>query len=262
MYKVVIVEDEDLIRRGFRFQVDWTSVGCVVAGEASSGEEGLEVIERVRPDIVITDIRMQGMSGIEMLKESMPRYSHHAIILSGYADFNYAKEAIRLGVVEYLLKPIDFDELKACILRVTDKVHEKETQKRRETMEKVISLPLPDISGIRNMYAKRMLEYITKNYEKKISIMELSEDFGVSSTHLNAKFKAETGYTFHSFLNYYRICKAVELQKEGKYKMYEIAEMVGISDYKYFNKVYKKYVGYAPAKLFENVKEDVLPTVK
>lgn len=257
MYKVIIVEDEDLIRRGLRFQVDWTSVGCVVAGEASSGEEGLEVIERVRPDIVITDIRMQGMSGIEMLKESMPRYSHHAIILSGYADFNYAKEAIRLGVVEYLLKPIDFDELKACILRVTDKVHEKETQKRLETMEKVISLPLPDISGIRNMYAKRMLEYITKNYEKKISIMELSEDFGVSSTHLNAKFKAETGYTFHSFLNYYRICKAVELQKEGKYKMYEIAEMVGISDYKYFNKVYKKYVGYAPAKLFENVKEDV-----
>lgn len=260
MYKVVIVEDEDLIRRGLRFQVDWTSVGCVVAGEASSGEEGLIVIERVRPDIVITDIRMQGMSGIEMLKESMNRFSHHAIILSGYADFHYAKEAIHLGVVEYLLKPIDFDELKTCILKVTDRVHERENEKRRETIQNVISLPIPDVSGIRNTYAKHMLDYITMNFEKKISIMDLSDKFGVSSTHLNAKFKAETGYTFHSFLNYYRICKAVELQKEGKYKMYEIAEMVGISDYKYFNKVYKKYVGYAPAKLFDNVKDFILTT--
>lgn len=251
MYKVVIVEDEDLIRRGLHFQMDWTSVGCVVVGEASSGEEGITLIDQLRPDIVITDVRMQGMTGIEMLNETMSLYPHHAIILSGYADFNYAKDAIRLGVVEYLLKPIDFDELKNCILRVTEKEHQNKTVIRKEALEGVKALPLPDPSGIHNEYARKMLEYITNHYAEKISIMDLSEEYDVSSTHLNAKFKAETGYTFHDFLNYYRISKAVELQKEGKLKMYEIAEQVGISDYKYFNKVYKKYVGYAPAKLFE-----------
>lgn len=253
MYKVVLVEDEDLIRRGLKFQMDWTAVGCVVVGEASSGEEGIEVIAREKPDIVITDIRMQGMSGLDMLEKSSETNDFHAIILSGYADFNHAQSAIHLGVMDYLLKPIDFDELKNCILRITKKVHEDESERRKAQLNQIKSLPLPDPSGINNEYAKKMLEYITNHYAEKISITDLSEAYQVSSTHLNSKFKAETGYTFHDYLNYYRICKAVELQKDGKLKMYEIAEQVGISDYKYFNKVYKKYVGYPPAKLFEEV---------
>lgn len=251
MYKVVLVEDEDLIRRGLKFRMDWTGVGCVIAGEAASGEEGLKVIREVKPDIVITDIRMQGMNGIEMLKISMKELAHSAIILSGYAEFELAREALRLGVVEYLLKPVDFDELKDCILRITSDATRMETQERQKRLEEVKGLPLPDPDGIRNEYARKMLDYITKHYAEKISITDLGALYDVSSTHLNAKFKAETGYTFHDFLNYYRISKAIELQKEGKLKLYEIAEQVGISDYKYFNKVYKKYVGCAPARFME-----------
>lgn len=251
MYKVVLVEDEDLIRRGLKFRMDWTGVGCVVAGEAASGEEGLKVIREVRPDIVITDIRMPGMNGIEMLKESMKEHPHSAIILSGYAEFELAREALRLGVVEYLLKPVDFEELKDCILRITSDATRTETEERQKRLEEIKGLPLPDPDGIRNEYAKKMLDYITQHYAEKISITDLGALYDVSSTHLNAKFKAETGYTFHDFLNYYRISKAIELQKEGRLRLYEIAEQVGISDYKYFNKVYKKYVGYAPAKFME-----------
>lgn len=102
-----------------------------------------------------------------------------------------------------------------------------------------------------------MLDYIKENYDKKISITDLSAKLYVSSTHLNSKFKQETGYTFHDYLNYYRIVKAVFLQKQGNLKLYEIAQSVGISDYKYFNKVYKKYVGYAPTKLFEEANKNV-----
>ena len=256
MYKVVLVEDEDLIRRGLRFRMDWTGVGCVVAGEASSGEEGLRVIRAVRPDIVVTDIRMQGMSGIEMLRQSLAEFEHSAIILSGYTDFKDAQEAIRLGVVEYLLKPIDFDELRECILRVTRKAARIETDERIRRLEGIRGLPLPDPNGIRNEYARKMLEYIQGHYAERISITDLGELYDVSSTHLNAKFKAETGYTFHDFLNYYRISKAIEMQKEGRLKLYEIAERVGISDYKYFNKVYKKYVGCAPAKFMDETDEN------
>ena len=95
-----------------------------------------------------------------------------------------------------------------------------------------------------------MLQYIQQHYAEHISLTDLSQELNISCTHLNAKFKGEMGYTFHDFLNYYRICKAVELQKQRNYKLYEIAELVGFSDYKYFNKVYKRYVGYAPNKIF------------
>ena len=107
------------------------------------------------------------------------------------------------------------------------------------------------------------MQYIRQHYAEHISLTDLSQQLNISCTHLNAKFKAETGYTFHDFLNYYRIRRAVELQKRGERKLYEIAmsfkiektltkiaELVGFSDYKYFNKVYKKYTGYSPNVIF------------
>mgnify|MGYP001041770937 FL=1 len=94
------------------------------------------------------------------------------------------------------------------------------------------------------------MQCIRQHYAEHISLTDLSQQLNISCTHLNAKFKAETGYTFHDFLNYYRIRRAVELQKRGERKLYEIAELVGFSDYKYFNKVYKKYTGYSPNVIF------------
>ena len=103
---------------------------------------------------------------------------------------------------------------------------------------------------LQNKYAEAMMQYIRQHYAEHISLTDLSQQLNISCTHLNAKFKAETGYTFHDFLNYYRIRRAVELQKRGERKLYEIAELVGFSDYKYFNKVYKKYTGYSPNVIF------------
>lgn len=247
MFKVLLVEDEDLIRRGLRFQMDWTSVGCVVVGEASSGEEGLEKIRAFHPDIVITDIRMQDMDGLALLRAGQEICQFSSVIISGYSEFSYARQAISLGVSEYLLKPVDLNELSACLLKIAEKQKREEPSGRPE-------LPslLPDITPahVSNKYAARMLEYIRDEYAQRISLTDLSREMNISCTHLNAKFKAETGYTFHDFLNYYRISRAVELQKQGELKLYEIAEKVGFSDYKYFNKVYRKYVGYSPNKLF------------
>ena len=229
MLKVLLVEDENLIRRGLQFQMDWTEVGCVVAGDAATGREGLEQIRALKPDIVITDIRMPDMDGLEMLAAGREACEFEAIIITGYSEFEYAKQAIHLGVSEYLLKPVDLNELKACLQQLA-----------------------PDLepAAMANKYAAAMLQYIQEHYAQRISLTDLSQELNISCTHLNAKFKAETGYTFHDFLNYYRISKAVELQKQGTYKLYEVAELVGFSDYKYFNKVYKRNVGYAPNKIF------------
>ena len=243
MLKVLLVEDEDLIRRGLRFQMDWTAAGCVVADEARSGEEGLEKIRALRPDVVITDVRMQDMDGLEMLERGLELCAFDAIVVSGYSEFDYAQQAIRLGVVEYLLKPVDFNDLQRCIQKIMAR-RQRDSQGQAEASP-ALSL---DPGAVSNRYAAEMLRYILEHYAERISITDLSQKLNVSCTHLNAKFKAEVGYTFRDFLNYYRISRAMELQKQGNLKMYEIAEMVGFSDYKYFNKVYKKYVGYPPNK--------------
>ncbi len=246
MLKVLLVEDEDLIRRGLRFQMDWTAAGCVVADEAASGREGLEKIGLLRPDVVVTDVRMPDMDGLEMLKRGLEVCPFDAIVVSGYGEFDYAQQAIRLGVAEYLLKPVDFNDLRGCIQKIVARRRQRQQGGQDPSAPPLV--PNIDPAAVTNRYAARMLRYIQEHYAERISLTDLSQELNVSCTHLNAKFKAEVGYTFHDFLNHYRISRAVELQKQGTWKLYEIAEMVGFSDYKYFNKVYKKYVGYPPNK--------------
>lgn len=112
MIKVLIVDDEIIIRTGIRTSIDWESMGMVIVGEASNGKEGFEKILSLEPHIVITDVRMPVMDGLEftkLLKEERPDI--RVVIISGYDDFKYAREALRMGVNEYLLKPIGADEL-------------------------------------------------------------------------------------------------------------------------------------------------------
>lgn len=243
MLKVLLVEDEDIIRRGLQFQMDWTEVNCVVAGEAATGQEGLRQMELLRPDVVITDIRMPDMDGLEMLKQGRKICPFSAIIISGYGEFEYAQQAIHLGVVEYLLKPVDIGQLKNCLLAIGQGKQNRQSGRPAPFAD---TPELWDGRTPRNKYVAIMLDYIKEHYAEHISLTDLSQELNISCTHLNAKFKEETGYTFHNFLNEYRIRKAVELQQDGNNKLYEIAEMVGFSDYKYFNRVFKKYTGYSP----------------
>ena len=108
----------------------------------------------------------------------------------------------------------------------------------------------------RNEQVQKLLDYIRLHYHEKISLSELSEAYGFSSTYLNTKFKQETNYTFNDFLNRYRILQATDLLRQNRLKVYEVAEAVGFQDYKYFNQVFKKYVGQAPGKFINKLDED------
>lgn len=108
MYRVLIVDDEEHIRQGLKNVIDWNTFGFEIASEASNGQQALELAERLKPDLVIADIKMPEMNGLDMIKQlRLTGYSGYFILVTGFADFTYAQTAIRYGVKSYLLKPID-----------------------------------------------------------------------------------------------------------------------------------------------------------
>ena len=131
MIRVVVVDDEAVARRGIVMGVDWAKLGCEIAGEAASGEEGVALVSRVAPDLIITDIRMPHMDGIEMMNELRKRGCRaHVIVLSAYSDFSYARSALKFGADDYLLKPFREGELENAVSGVLRRERAENVKKR------------------------------------------------------------------------------------------------------------------------------------
>ncbi|MCR5656894.1 MAG: response regulator [Butyrivibrio sp.] len=249
MYRVLIVEDEDIIRKGIAYTMDWMGMGCTIAGEAANGKEGLEKIEELKPDIVLADIMMPVIDGIEMIRKAKENYSFKSIILTSYADFDYAKQAIDLDVSAYLMKPVDERELKKNVEKIIaeiekDQEYQKFAEKKKSTEEITEVFIKTDKE---NDYVQHVLDVTKERYADKISIESFSEELGVSASYLSRKFKESTGTGFLDFLNKYRVQQAIKLLETGKYKVYEVSDLTGFTDYKHFNTVFKRYTGTAPS---------------
>lgn len=253
MLKVLIVEDEYIIRKGLIHTIDWLSMECTIIGEACDGLEGLKLIEEYHPDLVISDIKMPVMNGIEMLEKALKSNRFHSILLTSYSEFEYAKQAISLKVFEYLLKPVDEEKLVNIIENVKHEVKQrniygdfiKKTIKGNEI--NLVDLDIYIFSNSKlNYYVSEALKQIKLNYHQKISIESIANDLGVSSSYLSRKFRDATSETFLDILNKYRIQKSVELLNTGQFRVKEISDMIGFSDYKHFSSVFKKYIHISP----------------
>ena len=249
MYRVLIVEDEDIIRKGIAYTMDWMSMGCTIAGEAANGKEGIEKIKELAPDIVLADIMMPLVDGIEMIRRAQETCEFKSIIMTSYADFEYAKQAIELGVSAYLMKPVDEEELKKNIAKLILEIEKdkqiKQLTEKKKSADEIDSFIIK--SDKENDYVQQVLLGTKERYSGKISIETFSDELGVSASYLSRKFKEATGQTYLDFLNKYRVQQAVKLLEKGTYKVYEVSDMTGFSDYKYFSSVFKKYTGSSPS---------------
>ena len=244
MMKIVIVEDEEIIRRGLVHTMDWLSMGAIVIADAKNGKEGLEKITELKPDVVITDIRMPLMDGFEMLESAKQVYNFQSIILTSYQEFNYAKKAISLNATDYLLKPVTEEELSKSLKKIALDL------KRNEDIENKLLQDFEKFMGenkAKNYYVEIALEKLMDNYREKISIESIALELQVSASYLSRKFKQVTKRTYLEILNEYRIIQAVKLLGEGRYRISEVAEKTGFSDYKHFYSVFKKYTGMTPS---------------
>lgn len=239
MLKVLVVEDEELIRKGIVLAIDWASLDCVVVGQAANGEEGLEQAEKCRPGLIITDLKMPKMDGLEMIAQLRARGNDaFVIILTAYDSFAYAQQALRLGAVDFLLKPFHDGDLENAVLR----------------LEKKLNPPKPEIRlqdvrpGAKSRYVQAAMEYISENCgDSGLSIAQIAAELGLSEGHLSHLFKKETGITVGSFLTRCRIQKAMTLLKQGKLKVYEVADRCGYRDITYFSGTFKKLTGLSPS---------------
>lgn len=186
-----------------------------------------------------------------MIEQSVKEADCSYIILSGYDEFRLAKDAIRLGVTEYLLKPLEQEQLSAALERAKGQLEMKRQYNAMLTSGaasgEALQASVVKLPGKSSRYVSRMIRYVQEHYAEKIGIKDLVESLGVSATYLNQKFKSETTYTFNDFLNRYRIQKAMDLLRSRDDKVYAIAANVGYKDYKYFIAIFKKYAGCTPS---------------
>jgi YesN/AraC family two-component response regulator len=219
-------------RRLLQVSVDWQSLDMELVGEAASGIEAINIIDELRPDIVFVDISMPFMNGIEFTQVATKRYTDLVIIiLTGFDDFEYARQCVRLPVVEYMLKPIVRQEVTEVLTKIKENLDKHNTR----TQEIDQDITPSDI--------EKIMQYLRDNFtDSSINLTSVAQHFGFNPSYLSRKFKQDTGKSYVEFLIKCRMERAIGLARTSK-KMFCTANDVGIPDPNYFGRCFKKYTG-------------------
>lgn len=245
MYKVLVVEDEEMARKGLILTQDWNALDCVVVGEAADGQAGMELARKLHPDIVITDVKMPGVTGVEMI-QALRREGSEAefVIITAHSDFTYAHNALKAGVADFLLKPFADEELEDALRKVIARI-----EKRHEQPQEAEALVRFNIAkGGKSKYVEQAIGCIRTQYDNPgLTVTTVAEQLGISAGHLSRLFKKETDYTFGNYLTQYRIHTAMHMLKDITMKVYHVAEAVGYQDTTYFSTLFKRICGISPS---------------
>lgn len=234
--KLLIVDDEDTIRNGITKYVQLHTDCFDKIYTASNGEEAIELIYQNKPDIMVLDMQMPKKDGIEVMREAeRAGILPYTFVLSGYDEFYYCQQALRLGAKDYLLKPVRSSDILKMILAAVDILFGCENSlSEQETGEK-------------NKLVEKAKEYVLENYYKKISLTDVADKIGVTPGYLSTLFQKQLEKGFIDYLNEVRVDRACTYLQQNYLKTYEIAYKVGYNDEKYFSKVFKKIMGCSPA---------------
>lgn len=236
MKRILVCEDEDLIRKGVCKIVESVCRDAEIR-ESDNGMEGYKTISMWNPHLVITDIRMPVMDGLAMIEKAQSEGAQCSyVIISAYRDFEYARTAIRCGVREYILKPLNRFEMAACLERLLDvKTETKEAPEggRAENGEDGGSIG-------------KAVRYIENNFYRSISLEEVSQVVHMNTAYFSTLFKKQTGKKYIDYVTDLRMEKARGLILNTDLKIGSIAQMVGYGSTRHFTKIYKEKFGITP----------------
>ncbi|GAB4366423.1 MAG: response regulator [Spirochaetales bacterium] len=241
MYRILLVDDEPDILRNLATYFPWEKEGFLVAGQLESGSEALEFLQQQPVEVVLCDIRMPGISGLEFARAVKEMgLPSHIVFLSAYRKFEYAQEAFRYGIRDYLVKPPDFQELLDCLHRIRKEL-EWETQEKE--------LPYPCASSIEQPKDPVVLTIITylKGNLEYASLQNAAHIVQMHPNYLSTYFKEKTGISFSEYLNKLRMGKAKQLLTDPQYSVYRVSRIVGYSNVKNFSRAFRSYFGVPPS---------------
>lgn len=232
MYRVVLIDDESIIVEGLRKVVKWADYGCQVVSAANDAASGADAIRAFHPHILFTDIRMPGQNGLTMLAGLRSEFPNMQVtVMTGYRDFAYAQEAIRLGVCRFLLKPTKMDEINEALQTMVSRLEKlpPEAEEQSQTAGSFI--------------VDQACAYMQSHYREKLTLQAVADRCYVSQWHLSKLLNRYTEKSFYDILNAIRIQKAKVLLSDPSLKIGEIGEMVGYTDTAHFARTFKKLEG-------------------
>lgn len=276
MYRVLLVDDEQIERMALAKKIDRYYGDKVEIYHAVNGREAVAMCGEQKNDIVIMDISMPEMNGVMAAKYIRKMDDQCSIIfLSAYDDFEYARNAIKVRALDYLLKPCDMNDLLAVMdtalqkldkenafngNSISGKEQNKETEICGSNANNVRENRPKRTDNVRNFdeqtTIKYLKEYVENNYIYDISMQEAAEEMGYSDAYFSKLFKQYFNQNFTAYLTEYRIKKAKELLSNTNHSIKDISRMVGYTDSNYFAKIFKRLVGEIPSKYRENLTEN------
>ncbi|GHT66552.1 DNA-binding response regulator [Spirochaetia bacterium] len=251
MYRVFVVDDEQEIRKGLVNFFPWNMLGYEVAGQAENGKQAFDFIMKNpdRVDVLFTDIKMPVMSGIELVRQLIQAGIHlKVVLLSAYSDFEYARDGLKMGVVDYILKPTEYNNLIQTFQRLARLLDEE-----RGKSPVVFEDNDNDESALsyHGKLVRSAKQYVKFNYANT-SLELTAEHIHLSPSYLSTIFREEAGITFSDYLISQKMENAARMMQDISYKTYEISEQVGYRSSKNFSRTFKKYFGVTPREYRDN----------
>ena len=252
---ILIVDDEGLTRRALLSGVHWDELGISRVLEAGSAAAAKEILKQEKVDLALIDVEMPGETGIQLLEWIRRELGDNltCAFLTCHASFDYAQHALRLGSFDYVLKPVDFEEVENLILRMVGRTRKvRETQQiasygRQWLQERVDEGHKYEKSG---SSAKEIVDqsvaYIRSHLSEKLSLSTLARDAAMNPNYFNKVFKEQMGDTVNQFIIKEKMALAAQLLLEGNLKSYAIAESLGYDNYANFVNMFKKIYGKSP----------------
>ena len=257
MYRVLLVDDEQIERMALAKKIDRYYGDKVNIYHAVNGREAVDMCSDHKNDIIIMDISMPEMNGVMAAKYIRQIDDKCSIIfLTAYDDFEYARNAIKIRALDYLLKPCDINDLLAVMDMAIQKL-DRECDFKGNTKENKPERKRENVKNFDEQTTiKYLREYVENNYTFDISMQEVAEDMGYSDAYFSKLFKQYFNQNFTAYLTEYRIKKAKELLTDTNNSIKDISRMVGYEDSIYFAKIFKRIVGEIPSKFRENLIEN------
>ncbi len=250
MYKVLLVDDERTILEGISAIVDWEAQDTELSGTARNGVEALDFIQTEQPDIVISDIVMPGLDGIQLLQKAHETHPFIKwIFLSGYGEFDYAQTAMQFGVKHYLLKPSNEEKISHAI----DAVKQELVQEKNDILNRLLQNEQKEqLSPV----IVKIIDVVEDQLDNPLlSLQQIAdEELFMNADYLGKQFKKEVGDRFSTYVRNRRINKALKIiETEGDVKVYELAERIGFGDNpQYFSQIFKKITGQTPSDIIKS----------